>query len=192
MLLAEEPARRTAAWSLAAAGILLAPVLLLPAQPNALYLYAPHFFLSLAIGALVAKRVTSIALVAILAAGILIPPIWTTNRKDVINFYYDKGQANHAMFNSAVQVLTPLPPGARIFVSGVEPVFNPFSMQPGNSLKVAFKDFNLAVESERPEGELAAKFCKAQGPRRFLRFEGTRATDVTAEVAGRCDSANHR
>jgi len=191
MLLAEGKAQRTAVWGVAAAGILLAPVLLLPAQVSALYLYAPHFFLALALGALVAKRVTSIALVAILAAGILIPPTWTATRQNVINFYYLKGQANRAMFNSVVQVLAPLPPSVSIFISGVEPVFNPFWMRPGNALKIAFKDFDLAVETERREAELAAKFCKAQGPRRFLRFEGTRATDVTAEVARRCDGASH-
>ena len=190
MLLEEDRVQRVALWSLLAFVILLGPVLLLPAHPDPLYLYAPHFFLSLTIGALLTHRAASIVLVGIIVAGVTIPPIWTRSRHNVIDFHLDNGKANHAMFSSAVKLLAPLPPGATVFISGVSPAFSLFSIHLGSSLKTAFRDFNLVVETERPETELAARFCSTKGAKRFLRFEGTRPVDVTAEIAGRCDGPN--
>ena len=190
MLLEEDRIQRVALWSLLAFVILLGPVLLLPAHPDALYLYAPHFFLSLTIGALLTQRVTSMVLVGIIVAGVTIPPIWSESRKHVIAYHMDTGKKNHAMFSSAVKLLTPLPPGATVFISGVPPAFTLFSIQPGSALKTAFSDFELTVETGKPEPELAAKFCSTQGAKRFLRFAGTQPVDVTAEIAGRCDRPN--
>ncbi len=186
ILLANERAQRIALWSLSAFVILLGPVLLLPTHPDALYLYTPHFFVALAIGVLPARRPASIALVAILLAGILSQSFWSPLRRNAIAWHLTTDEANQAMLASAMKALAPVPPGATVFIAGVPPVRNPFWLHPGNALNIAFKDVTLAVETERPEAELAAKFCRTSGHRRFLRFEGTRATDVTAEVSGRC------
>jgi hypothetical protein len=188
MLLQEDHIQRVALWSLMAFVILLGPVLLMPAQLGRLYLYAPHFFLSLAIGVLLTRRSASIALVAIIVAGVTVPPIREGHRHDVIGHYLNHGNANQAMLSSAVKLLTPLPPGATVFISGVQPASNLFSIRPGNALSTAFKDFNLKVETEGLETELAARFCGTKGAKRFLRFEGTRPADVTVDYAGRCDA----
>ena len=187
MLLAEDRVQRAALWSLSTFVILLGPVLLLPAHLDPLYLYAPHFFLSLTIGAMLTPRVASIALVAIVVAGVTILPNGSGYRRNVIEHTLRKEEANHIMFSSAVKLLTPLPPGATVFISGVPPAFNLFSIPSGNSLNTAFRDFNLEIVTERPESELATKFCKTEGVKRFLRFQNMRPVDVTAEIAGRCD-----
>jgi glycosyltransferase involved in cell wall biosynthesis len=196
LLIANAQQRRVVAFGLAGFAIMLGPTLFLVTTAatayHALYLYTPHFFMALVVGALLGHSHASRALTLAVALAILISPIRTDSRKNIVNFYFDLGAANQAMLNSAVEVLTPLPPGATVFISGVKPYFNPFWTQPGNALKVAFKDFNLTVEVEKPEDELVAKFCDTAGTRRFLRFEGTRAVDVTAVVAGNCDAPNHR
>ena len=192
MILSEERAQRAALWGIVAFVILLGPVLLLPARPDQLYLYAPHFFVSLTIGVLITRRVLSNALVAVVAVGVLLPPMWTHSREHVIYFHKAKGDTNRALFESAVKLLTPLPPGAAVFISGVEPFFNPFSTQPGNALKVGLKDFNLRVEVENSEAELAAKFCETAGVKRSLRADGKRVTDVTRETEEGCNQPRRR
>ncbi len=186
MMVSKESVQRVALWSLATYLILLGPVLMLPWRKDPLYLYAPHFFFALVVGALIGGKLVTNLLAAVIVVGILLPPLWTHSRQDVINFYFQKGMANRAYYNSAIVSLTPLQRGARVFISGVERIFNPFWMQPGNSLNTAFKDFDLTVEVEKPEAELVAHFCAAAGAKRFLRFDGTRATDVTAEITAGC------
>ena len=83
-------------------------------------------------------------------------------------------------------MLSPISHGASIFITGVEPFFNPFMIGPGHSLKVALGDNDLRVEVEKPEAELMAQFCATQGEKRFLRFDAARASDVTAEIAASC------
>jgi hypothetical protein len=99
-------------------------------------------------------------------------------------------EANQSMLASGVKALSPLPPGAAVFISGVKPFFNPFTT--GNALRIAFKDSGLVVEVEKPDAELIAKFCETAGAKRFLQVVGTLATDITAEVAGRCGERYRR
>jgi hypothetical protein len=106
------------------------------------------------------RRMISNALVTLIAAGLVLPSMWTHTNIYVVSFYLVKDETNQALFDSAVKLLTPLPLGATVFIAGVEPIFNPFWTQPGNTLKVGLKDFNLAVELEKPEAELIAKFCE--------------------------------
>jgi len=190
LLTATAHQRRVVAFGLGSFVIMLGPTLFLVTSAttayHALYLYTPHFFMALVVGALLGDRYVSRILTLAVALMVLQAPQLTHLRDNTIGYYYESGAANQAMFNSAVRLLTPLPPGATVFVSGVEPFFNPFSYGPGNALKVAFKDFDLAVEVEKPEGQMVAKFCDTGGAKRFLRFDGKLATDVTPEVVGHC------
>ncbi len=195
LLIATAQQRRVVAFGLASFVIMLGPTLFLvttaTTEYHALYLYTPHFFMALVVGALLGHRFVSRMLTLGIALIVLEAPQLTHSRDNTIGYYYESGAANQAMFNSAAKLLTPLPRGATVFVSGIQPFFNPFSYGPGNALKVAFKDFNLAVEVEQPEGELVAKFCGTTGARRFLRVDGKLVMDVTSEVAGHCGDPNH-
>ena len=186
LILTGEQSRKAALWGIAAFVILLGPVLLLPAHPDRLYLYAPHFFFAIAIGALIAKRTIPNVLAAVIAVGVLLPPMTVHKREHIVNFYKSKGETNQTLLKTAVKSLAPLSPGTAVFISGVELTFNPFWYGPGNSLKIAFKDPKLTVEVEKPEAVLIERFCGTAGARRFLRVDGKQATDVTSEVAGRC------
>jgi hypothetical protein len=120
-------------------------------------------------------------------ATFVILPSAAHTRENVVRYYLTRGEANHRMLDSAVEALHPHIPGTTVFISGVEPIHNPFWMRPGNALNVAFKDSDLNVEVGQAEPGLKAKFCETRGARRFLRFDGTRATDVTRDIERHCD-----
>jgi hypothetical protein len=192
LVLANALQRRIAALGAAGFLIMLGPTMFLVTTAtsafHSLYLYTPHFFLALMVGALFGQRIAASALAVVVAALIVAPPLRSGLRDNVRTFYLEKGAAERALFDAAVARLTPLPAGTAVFIAGVVPYQHPFWTQPGNSLKIAFKDSDLAVIVERPEPELTEKFCATSGSRRFLKFEGTRATDVTSEMEKRCVS----
>jgi hypothetical protein len=138
------------------------------------------------VGALLAARLVPATVAVAVSVAILMPPISIHPRRHAINFTYATGEVNKSQFESAVRLLTPLPKGATVFISGVEPFFNPFWNKPGSSLRTAFKDYDLVVEVEQPEADLIAKFCATTGAKRFLRFEGKKATDATDEIERHC------
>ncbi len=186
---AHDRTQRTALFGVAGFLILLGPTLLLSAHRDPLYLYTPHFFMALVVGALLAGRLIPAAAAVVVSVAILLPPISIHPRKFAINFTHTKGEMNKSQFESAVRLLAPLPSGATVFIAGVEPFFNPFWNKPGSSLRTAFKDHDLVVEVEEPEAELIAKFCANTGAKRFLRFEGKKATDATDQIERSCKRA---
>jgi hypothetical protein len=192
LIFAGAEARRIAALGLAGFVILLGPTLLLATNGDtayhALYLYTPHFFLALVIGALCVKRIVPAVIALAFSLVVLVTPIWVPYRQNIVNFYLDRGEINRAEFFSAVSLLSPLPKGATVFVSGVEAFHNPFSSGAGLSLKTAFKDRTLNVVAEVPDEELLAQFCEWSGPKRFLSFAKTRGSEVTAEMESRCEA----
>jgi hypothetical protein len=186
ILLSQERMRRLAIWGSVSFVVLLGPVLLLPARLDALYLYAPHFFLALAIGALIGRRLAPTLFAAVLVAGIVLPPERADIRRNVIAWTYDKGETNRTLYYATVAALTPLPKGATVFIDGVEAGHNPFRLRPGNALNVAFKDYGLTIHVERPLPELMAGFCATGGVRRFIQVEGRRVRDATMEAVQTC------
>ena len=184
-------ARRVAAFGFAGFVIMLGPTLLLATNSNtayhALYLYTPHFFLALVIGSLFGRRILPTLVAVAISLTVLVPPNWVHQRQNVVNFYLAMGEVSRAEFFSAVNLLAPLPKGATVFISGVEPFLNPFANGPGKSLAIAFKDRTLAVVVELLDTELLAKFCEEPGPKRFLRFAGKQGSEATAEMGTRCD-----
>jgi hypothetical protein len=186
MIGSDESAKRTAVFGIAAFVIMLGPVLLIPAHPDALYLYAPHFFMALAIGALFARRRIPLVLGTAVALAAVMPATWNHYRQNIINDYLARGETNRSQFNAAVRLLTPLPRATTVFVSGVEPYFNPFSSGPGVSLKTAFKDGTITVAVEKPYDELVARFCRTTEPKRFLNFAASQSSDVTKEIENSC------
>jgi hypothetical protein len=190
LLAARAPARRVAAFGLLGFLVLLGPTLLLPHGPGsdyqALYLYAPHFFLALALGAILGAGALSSALALVVAVTLLFSPGWADKRASIEAYYFATGEANRSMLRSALAALGPVQPDATIVIAGVQPYFNPFSAGSGSSLKVVLRDNSLRVVMDQPDSELTDAFCQTRGPRRFLRFDGTQATDVSAETARAC------
>ena len=192
LIAAGEEARRIAVFGLAGFVILLGPTLLLATTGDtayhSLYLYAPHFFLALVIGALCVKRIVPAVIAVALSLVVLVTPMWVSYKQNRVNFYLGRGEISRAEFFAAVRLLSPLPKGATVYVSGVEPFHNPFSSGPGLSLKTAFKDRTIDVVVEQPDEELLAQFCEQSGPKRFLRFAKTQGSEVTAEMESRCEA----
>ena len=183
-------ARRVAGFGLLGFLVTLGPTLLLPHGPesdyHALYLYAPHFFLALSFGATLGGGLLSGVLTLVVVTVILVAPTWSGLRRDIQAYYFELGQSNSRMMESALAVLGSVSPSSTIVIAGVKPYFNPFSAGPGDSLRVALKDRSIAVVMDRPEAELATKFCDAAAPRRFILFSGTQAKDVSAERTQQC------
>ncbi|MEC5216784.1 putative flippase GtrA [Actimicrobium sp. GrIS 1.19] len=166
--------------------ILLGPTLLLTAHLDTLYLYAPHFLLALAIGAMVGRqRVSTISAVSI-AAVLLAAPFYTNFRTNIVNFVLSKGEVAHAQVVAAQMLLAPIQHGETVFISGVEPWANPFSFNEGNSIRLIFLDDSIIVKTDKPESELIPEFCKTAGPKKFLRFDGGSGKDVTATLTSNC------
>ena len=74
MLAADERTRRVGLFGLAAYVILLGPTLLIPRHHQSLYLYAPHFFFALAVGALLIKRTIPGAAALAVSAAVVVAP----------------------------------------------------------------------------------------------------------------------
>jgi len=193
---ASADARRIAVFGFAGFVILLGPTLLLATNSStgyhALYLYTPHFFLALVIGALVTRAIVPTVVAIAISLLVLITPNWVHYRQDVVGFYVSVGERSAAQFHSALRLLSPLPQGATIYISGLPTFLNPFAAGPGKSLMTAFKDPTINVVVEKPDAELLAMFCEQPGPKRFLRFAGKEGAEVTAEIQRRCVPAGEQ
>jgi hypothetical protein len=166
--------------------ILLGPTLLISAHLDTLYLYAPHFLLALAIGGLIGNSRIATVLAVVVAAVLVIYPLKSALRSNVINYVFTTGAQNKAQVDSAKQLLSPLQHDTTIFISGVKAWANPFSFKEGHSIRTIFLDDTIIVKTDKPEADLVQEFCKTAGLRKFLRFDGSRGEDVTAEIAAGC------
>ncbi len=183
--LANEEQRRAAVFGFYSFIVLLGPTLLMPAHLDPLYLYAPHFFLSLVVGACVGARTLPGVLAIAVTLMLAIAPGWTRIRQNHINWVYAKGEVNQAQFEAAVKLLTPMAPGTSVFISGVEPFINSFHF-PHGALQTAFKDESINTVLEKPVAELTSLFCAAAEPKRFIKFEGKTGTDATQDMQANC------
>jgi hypothetical protein len=192
-LAAKDTLQRTILLGLAGFVIMLGPTLLLSAHRHLVYLYAPHFFMALAVGALLGNnRAIPIVAAAIISTAILLPPLWLYSREYTIAHYLGHGEVNQAQFHRALQLLKPLASETTVFISGLEPFFNPFYFPPNSPLKTASKDDTIKVVVEQPETELMDRFCTTNPPKRFLRFDGPQGNDITSQVEASCARNNAR
>jgi hypothetical protein len=166
--------------------IMLGPTLLIPKHRDELYLYAPHFFMALAIGATYSHSKASKFLALALTVTIVLTPLASGRRNDVINFYETQGDANIAQLASAKEQLGALGKHTTVFITGMTPIFNPFLYGPGDSLRVVYKDQTLATVLGDSQDQLKPKFCEERGPKRFLVFHNHVAEDVSARVLTSC------
>lgn len=181
-------------WRITAVGfagfaILLGPTLLLSNHLDPLYLYAPHFFLAIAIGGLVGRGIPATVIALAISVIMLVVPPGSGWNKNIINFTLAKGQMARGQFQSFQPLMSGFPSGSTVFISGVEPYFNPFSYGPGYSIKILANDKTLQAVLEKPEDQLVAEFCAKQGPKAFVAFTDAVAVDTTNAVLLTCQGA---
>lgn len=175
-----------AVWGLASFAILLGPTLLLTNHLDNLYLYAPHFFMALAIGAGFAAGWIGRLIASALAIFVLLVPVVSGLHNGVVNFTLNKTEVIQSQYRFAMEQLAGAEDNTTVVVSGVEPYFNPFSYGPGDALNIAVwrKKFKLVVE--KPMEDLDRAFCQAPGAKRFFHFDGMTGTDITDEKVEKC------
>ncbi len=186
--------RNAGGWRVTAVGfagfaILLGPTLLLSNHLDPLYLYAPHFFLAIAVGGLVGRGVPATVIALVISVILVVVPPGSDWNKNIISATLAKGQMARGQFQSFRPLLSGIPGGSTIFISGVEPYFNPFSYGPGYSIKILANDKTLSAVLEKPEDQLIAEFCAAKGPKVFVAFKDSAAADTTSTVLSKCQGA---
>jgi hypothetical protein len=168
--------------------VMLGPTLLLSAHRHLVYLYAPHFFMALAIGALFERQdhsdryrighrdSRSRSTNVVLFSRIHDRPLSKLRRNQPGAVSACNGAAE------AIEISDD-----RLH-SGLEPFFNPFYFPPNSPIKTAFRDDTINVVVEQPEAELVDKFCAAMKPRRFLRFSEAAGEEITAQIEASCQN----
>lgn len=180
---------RVVAVGFAGFAILLGPTLLLSNHLDPLYLYAPHFFLAIAIGGLAGRGIPATMIALVTSVVLVVVPPGSNWNKNITNFTLAKGQIMREQFQSFRSLLSGIPGGSTIFISGVEPYFNPFSYGPGYSIKILANDKTINAVLEKPEDQLIAEFCAAKDPKVFVAFKDSAAADTTSTVLSECQGA---
>ncbi|MGF6240998.1 hypothetical protein P3T42_002749 [Paraburkholderia sp. GAS38] len=167
---------------------MLGPTLLLPKHRDELYLYAPHFFMALAIGATYSRnRISKITAIAVCIA-IFAMPVLAGRYHDIVNYYETLALKNTTQLSSAQRALGPVEKGTRVFITGTTPVFNPFSYGPGSSLRVVYRDSTISVVESPSVDTMKNAFCNSREPKRALQFNDQTGIDITSEMLSFCDN----
>ncbi len=184
--IASPAARRTIGVSLVGFAVLLGPTLMLTTHRDNLYLYAPHFFLALAVATLLSLGfLWKVAGVAMAAALIVAPP-GTDMYKNHLGFYRQRTGAIQEQFAAFTSLMGDLPRGSTVYIAGLEEYHNPFSYRSGDSVRIQRHDETLRFVIEKPEAQLKKEFCAAPAPKFFVTFNGPKATNDTAAVTQAC------
>lgn len=145
---------------LIAAGSLMAAVLVMPNQQNALYLYAPHFFLSFTICAVGAEnwRINSLIIGSVVAL-ILYPfssHYWAWNR----NFYIENGKYSERLALDYAEAMAGKPSPHRLSVAVSRTYFDPFSWGGGAFFRIYHRDASIKAEVVKLS-DPQVEFCKS-------------------------------
>lgn len=168
--------------------VLLGPTLLLGNQRFELYLYAPHFMLAIAIGALVPPNGSWLvrAGVAAICLVIVIVPLNSRWRENILIFTDQKTAIYKTQMKEISRHTAKIEPGSQVFISGLDPYFNLFSFRAGDVLRILVDEKDIKVVIEKPKEELLAEFCAASGHRLFFAYENDLITDQTAMAEAGC------
>ena len=166
--------------------MLLGPVLLLSNHLDKLYLYAPHFFLAFAFGALLSVNLHFSIAASICSLIIVITPISSNWAANVHNFYNVKTSNILMQYESFKLISSKIEKGSRLFISGLDRYFNPFSNGPGRAVKIMKKDQSLKLFIEKPKSELSREFCTSTTPKYFFHYEMNQLIDETSTMLENC------
>ena len=119
---------------------LMAAVLVMPNQRNALYLYAPHFFLACAL-CTVRLRSAAITLATAAFAAIVISwPFYSNQWMWSRSFYLGQGRYSLGLMDDYLQQMAGLPPPDSLTIGVKKTYFDPFSWGHGASLRIYYRD----------------------------------------------------
>lgn len=156
---------RKALAAVISACALMAAVLLMPNQRNALYLYAPHFLLALALCTVAPRNRFATLATGVLVAVLISWPFFSGNWRSSRNFYLNIGTYSQQLFVDYAKLMDgrPIPKPLTIGVSRT--YFDPFSWGKGTAMR---------IRSGNPD--VTANVVKLAGPQ----------DDVCARVSGTC------
>jgi hypothetical protein len=76
--------------------------------------------------------------------------------------------------------------GDGIYISGLEPYFNPFSYGPGDSIRIFSEKTDLKIYVDLSDQELDTLFCSDPRSKKFIRFDGNLPRAITEEKQLSC------
>jgi len=132
--------------SLLSGAALLAAVLLLPKQQSALYLYAPHFFIAIALcAAFPRSRFADI----LTATGVVLLVAWPVESgywRDARHFVLLKSSYSQTLFDDYTRIMHDKPRPDQVTIVVSDPYFDPFSWGSGSALKIYYADQAIKVD----------------------------------------------
>ena len=164
---------------------LLGPTLLLKNHLGQLYLYAPHFFLAMAIGALFPLGLMYRIAIPALGIAIVAFPLssqWFHEKRD---YYVSHTLQTREQFELFQKHLPQIAPGAQVFIANLAQ-WNPFDYQGGKPLKVMKQNSSLQLHAHLQDREAIMLFCKSSGPKIFIRMQGAQSIDETKSIRAQC------
>ncbi|MEO6926660.1 MAG: hypothetical protein ABI129_08305 [Rhodanobacter sp.] len=155
--------------SLVAAISLLAVVLLLGNQRSPLYLYAPHFFLALA---LCSTRMTSKLATALTTFFVCLLVAWPWHTRSVQNgrnFVLSNGAYSQGLFDDYKRIMQDQPPPTQVTIAVTRPYFDPFTfgsrkLGPGDALRIYYRDESIKVDVIKEQAGLDDPCATVVGP----------------------------
>lgn len=136
---------RAALVGLLSASALMAAVLLMPNQKNALYLYAPHFFLAITLCAVLPRCRVVTVLVTAMVALIIAWPLYSHEWKWSRDFYLINGSYSKGLFDDYIGQFGSHPPANSMTIGVSRPYFDPFSWGGGSALRIYYRDPSIKV-----------------------------------------------
>lgn len=164
---------------------LLGPTLLLKNHLGQLYLYAPHFFLAMAIGALYSLGLMYRIAIPALSIALVAFPLSSQWFHDKRDYYVSHTLQTRDQFELFQKHLPQIASGSQVFIANLAQ-WNPFDYQGGKPLKVMRQDASLGLQVDPNVAQLAVRFCKASTPKIFIRMEGNQSFDETAIIKAQC------
>lgn len=190
--------RRVYLFSAIAFATLLGPVLLFAEQRAALYLYAPHFFVALALAAALEARLPGRLLGILLIVFVSAIPFVSDWKRQSTEWMLARRGEVHAQLESGLPIL-----GERlkanngnlaVFVSGVKPYVNAYvnAWAVWNNLPLSTDDlpnvdlYVLGQHTTVENDKFMATFCGQTKTRLYLEYVNDVAHDRTQDFAARC------
>jgi hypothetical protein len=159
---------RVAIFGLFAFVALLAAVLILPSQRSPLYLYTPHFFIAMALMAVMPRNAIATIVSAVFAALLVWWPSHTSLLHHERNFMLSNGRYAHQLWADYQR----LPRAPAEFIRVDRPYFSPFQygardasepsfeqQDQGTSINILRRDLTILVVVETDETRLLEAFC---------------------------------
>lgn len=164
---------------------LLGPTLLLKNHLGQLYLYAPHFFLAMAIGALYPLGLIYRIVIPALSIALVAFPLSSQWFHDKRDYYVSHTLQTRVQFELFQKHLSQIAPGSQVFIANLAQ-WNPFDYQGGKPLMVMRQDASLGLQIDPNAAQLAARFCNARAPKIFIRMQGNQSVDETGAIQAQC------